>query len=425
MNNILKKELSSIDSANTSFIDEARHKAKSIKIGNSAWMKSTGFANEVVYKKMNAGRKHFMYHAHFCFRDWMQFEWSVKKLEKLLKGQGLVLDRFGVSIDPSMALPQNLRSDEEEHTALYFRNQKDWDRLASLKFAQIHLGDNMIGSPASFDSCTHALQAGITTMGNISQFFGWDYEQFPDIEARTISTIQAIATMAEHKEDGALIHSNLDDGYGSKAQHISELIGMAALEKYIVCDLLGARLAPSFGDDFHSPYKRMIMLSALNQLYQEGLIGSMLFTNKLGRNKNNPALNDAHLSECLLFDMAGQAHYQNGYAVTVMADEGLLETIRMEEIVQKLALAKQLETYIPQVLRLIDFERIDEAAAGVVCEAKAFAAAVLDAFSSYVDIHNPFAVMLGMKKIGIQTLISEFSSESNEGMQTDFDLFEH
>ena len=425
MNNILKKELSSIGFLDTSFIDEARREAKAIKIEKSAWAKNTGFANEVLYKKVNAGRGRFMYHAHFCFRDWKQFEKDTEKLEGLLEKEHLILDRFGVSIDPSMALPQKLRKDKAAHTALYFKDQKDWNRLASKKFSQVHLGDNMIGSPASFDSCVHALKAGITTMGNISQFFGWDYEQFQDIQARAKGTIQAIAVMAEHKEDGALIHSNLDDGYGSNTKYIRELIGMAILEKYIVCDLLGARLAPSFGDDFHSPYKRMIMLSALNQLYHGNLTGSMLFTNKLGRDKNCISLNDAHLAECLLFDMVGQAHYRNGYAITVMADEGLSETVKPEEIVHKLALAKKLEDYIPEAAKLIDFDRIDETAADIVKEAEIFATTVLDAFSSYIDIHDPLAVMLGIKKTGIITLMSEFGMKNHEEISTDFNLFEH
>ncbi len=416
-------ELANIND-DTTFIDEAKKEANKIEVGKSAWATKTGFSNETVYKKMNASRGKIMYHTHFCFKDWKQFDEDTKILQKSLNDNNLTLDRFGVSIDSSMALPEEMRSSTENHSALFFENEEDWKHLSSVDFSQVHLGDNMIGSPSSYDSCINALKAGVTTMGNISQFFGWDYEQFPNVEERTKNTIKAIAVMAAHKKDGALIHSNLDDGYGQATSKISELLGMAILEKYIVCDLLGATLAPSFGDDFHSPYKRLIMLSALSQLYDGDLVGSMLFENKLGRNKYNLKLNDSHLSECLLFDMAGQVHYKTGHAVTVMANEGLTEKVKPEEIVEKLAMAKELESYVPEILKVIDFEKIDKIAYRELRKGKHFSEAVLNAFSSYIDISNPYAVMLAIKKVGVKNLIDSFAYD-NDAIETDFAHFEH
>ena len=416
-------ELANIND-DTTFIDEAKKEANKIEVGKSAWATKTGFSNETVYKKMNASRGKIMYHTHFCFKDWKQFDEDTKILQKSLNDNNLTLDRFGVSIDSSMALPEEMRSSTENHSALFFENEEDWKHLSSVDFSQVHLGDNMIGSPSSYDSCINALKAGVTTMGNISQFFGWDYEQFPNVEERTKYTIKAIAVMAAHKKDGALIHSNLDDGYGQATSKISELLGMAILEKYIVCDLLGATLAPSFGDDFHSPYKRLIMLSALSQLYDGDLVGSMLFENKLGRNKYNLKLNDSHLSECLLFDMAGQVHYKTGHAVTVMANEGLTEKVKPEEIVEKLAMAKELESYVPEILKVIDFEKIDKIAYRELRKGKHFSEAVLNAFSSYIDISNPYAVMLAIKKVGVKNLIDSFAYD-NDAIETDFAHFEH
>ena len=420
----LKDELTSCDYKHAFFIQETIEEGKKIKVGKSAWMEKTGFKNEVVYKKTKALSGKIMYHAHFCFKDWKHFDSEIHALAKGLKENNLTLDRFGVSIDPSMALPLEMRSCKDEHTALFFETEKDWKHLASIDFSQIHLGDNMIGSPASYESCISALKAGITTMGNISQFFGWNYKQFPNVNKRVESTIKAIVIMAACKKDGALIHSNLDDGYGQATNKISELLGMAVLEKYIVSDLLGARLAPSFGDDFHSPMKRLIMLSALSLLYEGDLTGSMIFTNKLGRNKNNIKLNDAHLSECLLFDMAGQLHYKTGHALTVMANEGLTQEVTAKEIIEKLAMAKELEAYVPEILEMIDFEKIDEIAYKELEKGKQFAKAVLNALSSYIDIKDAYALMLAIKKIGIKNLIASFACDY-KGIETDFAHYEH
>lgn len=420
----LKEKLEVIDS-DSSWIEETKKEAAEFQVGKSEWAKESGVKNEVVYKKTRAAAGEIMYHVHFCFSDWDQFNLQTTELKEQLAEHELKLDRFGVSIDPSMALPKELRNDHEKHTALYFSDQSDWDRLASVRCSQVHLGDNMIGSPASFDSCVQALKAGITTMGNISQYFGWDYPEFSDNCARTKETVKAILCMGVHRPDGALIHSNLDDGYGESTENVHELLGMALIEKYIVEDLCGAHLAPSFGDDFHSPYKRLIMLSALKQIYGDDLTGSMLFTNKLGRNHDDSSLNDAHLFDSLLFDMAGQAHYRTGHAVTVMADTGLHEKVTVEEIVRKLALAKEEEKYIGDVVKLISFDEIDEVASVQKDNGKHFASAVLDALSSYVDVKNPYSLMLAIKTVGVKDLVLHYSDPNVDKIPTDYHHFEH
>ena len=350
-----KKILESVTGTDTSFIQQAREEAQAIQIPRSSWCEAEGFVSEKAYKSVMASKGGIMYHTHFCFPDRESMQRDMPALQEQLEKQGLVLDRFGVSLDPSMALPAELRRRSGEKAGLYLETQEDWNELASYSFSQPHLGDNMIGSPASYDSCCKALRAGITTMGNISQFFGWDYPEFQDVEARTRSTVMAIAAMGAHTEDGVLIHSNLDDGYGDKCADMGQLIGMALLEKYIAEDLLGAKVAHSFGDMFHSPYKRLVFLSALKQIHGDEAFGSMVFANKLGREKRNLDLNDAHLCMCMLYDMAGQVRYQTGHAVTVMADRGLDDQVTNEEIVRKLGLAKQLEAYLPEALKTIIF----------------------------------------------------------------------
>ena len=121
----LKNELSSINNNDTTFIDETKRDANEIKVGKSAWTTKTGFSNETVYKKMNASSGKIMYHTHFCFKDWKQFDEDTKVLQKNLNDNNLTLDRFGVSIDSSMALPKEMRSSTETHTALFFESEED------------------------------------------------------------------------------------------------------------------------------------------------------------------------------------------------------------------------------------------------------------------------------------------------------------
>lgn len=420
-----KKILESVPEMDTSFIRQAREEARTIPVPQSGWCRATGFTSEKAYKSVMAAKGGIMYHTHFCFPNREAMGRDLPALQELLKKEGLVLDRFGVSLDPSMAMPLELRRKSGEKAGLYLQVQEDWNELALVSFSQPHLGDNMIGSPASYDSCCKALRAGITTMGNISQFFGWDYPEFQDVEARTRSTVMAMAVMGEHVADGALIHSNLDDGYGDKCGDMGQLIGMALLEKYIAEDLLGAKVAHSFGDMFHSPYKRLVFLSALKQIHGDGVFGSMVFANKLGREKRKLDLNDAHLCTCMLYDMAGQAHYQTGHAVTVMADRGLDDQVTNEEIVRKLCLAKQLEAYLPEVLKTIHFAAIDTEAARLTARGRKLRDNILSYLSNFIDITNPYSVMLAVKKVGVKALVEELSDKTTESLPADYGLYGH
>lgn len=426
MDQAIKDILTSLPDVDTGFIDEARAAAKDITIPQSAWCKAHGYANEKEYKEKTAAEGKITYHTHYCFPSNEKMREEMPAMKALLDEVGLTLDRFGVSLDSRMAFPPEMRDPDKEKNGLYLPEQADWDEVASFDFSQPHFGDNMIGSPASFDSCCKALSAGVTTMGNMSQFFGWDYPEFTDVEARAKATMKAIAVMAEHKADGAMIHSNLDDGYGDKTTDMSELIAMALIEKYIIEDLMGAKIAHSFGDMFHSPYKRLVFLSALKQVHGEGVFGSMVFSNKLGRQHEKLDWNDAHLAVCMLYDMAGQVHYKTGHAVTVMADRGLDEFVTNEEIVRKLALAKQLEDYIPEVLKTLDFDAIDAKAAELVKKGTEIKDKALAFLAGYIDIKNPYAVTLAIKKIGVEaTLAAGEDGVKPDLIPTDTGLWAH
>ena len=345
--------------------------------------------------------------------------------KQLLPEHGVHLDRFGISIDPAMALPREIRVKNRKGGALFFQTQADWDMLGISPIMQPHLGDNMIGSPACYETAACALQAGVTTMGNVSQFFGYEYPEFTDVDARVRSTLQAMALMAETRDKGALIHSNLDDGYGDMAPDMGLLLGCAKLEKYLVEDLMGAKIAHSYGDMFFSPMKRLIMLSALKQLHGKDIVGSMVFTNKLGRNHKDISLNVPHLSMSLIYDMAGQYVYQTGHAVTTMANQGLTTDTTVEDVVKTLEYAKELEAYLPAVVDTIDFDKIDREAAKVCKRGEMFFEATLEALSQVIDVRNPYALLSALKRVGIKNLTAAFGKDDSDVIVTDYNLFSH
>lgn len=419
----LKKTLAGLQDADCSFIEEAREKGKALKVGETAFVKNSDYTSEYAYKRAMAKKGQLMYHYHLCCETNEIFKEQIKRFEELLTKKDLHLDRFGVSIDVSMALPKDIREANKAGGALYFENQADWDMLGMSPLMQPHLGDNMIGSPACYETVESALKAGVTTMGNVSQFFGYEYPAFTDVDARTKATLQAMALMSETYDEGTMIHSNLDDGYGDKAYDLGLLIGCAMLEKYLVEDLMGARIAHSYGDMFFSPYKRLVFLSALKMLHGEDICGSMVFTNKLGRRKDDLGLNTPHLAMSLIYDMAGQYIYQTGHAVTTMANQGLTTDTTVEEVIRTLEEAREVESYLPMVVETIDWEKIDDKAFEIYERGELFFESTLEVLSQYIDVTNPYAFLLALKKVGIANLTKAFGKDDKNIIVADFNLY--
>mgnify|MGYP000246615892 FL=1 len=65
--------------------------------------------------------------------------------------------------------------------------------------------------------------------------------------------------MGKFKDQGTIIHSNVDDGFGSQFHDLANLVGWCIMERYIVEELLGGRMCHCFGNLFSDPVLRMTL----------------------------------------------------------------------------------------------------------------------------------------------------------------------
>ena len=108
-----------------------------------------------------------------------------------------------------------------------------------------------------------------------------------------------------------------------------------------------------------------------------------------------------------------------------MADRGLDDQVTNEEIVRKLCLAKQLEAYLPEVLKTIHFAAIDTEAARLTARGRKLRDNILSYLSNFIDITNPYSVMLAVKKVGVKALVEELSDKTTESLPADYGLYGH
>ena len=86
-----------------------------------------------------------------------------------------------------MGLPAEFWNRAANETGPMLETDSDWRATAHTVPIQPHLGDMMIGSPASVHNACQALQAGVNYIGNMSQF-NWKYPAWPgdDVELRKL-----------------------------------------------------------------------------------------------------------------------------------------------------------------------------------------------------------------------------------------------
>ena len=149
--------------------------AGQVTIGETLFMKKHGVKSEGEYKKKMAAQGRVMKHSHIGWNSWESTAEGFRHIYKTLEESGSTVDRFGVSLDWTMGVPAELRSKIPVGTGLIFNTPEEWKAVGQVVPVQPHFGDHMIGSLNSLENTRLALEAGVTTIGNVSQYYTFEY----------------------------------------------------------------------------------------------------------------------------------------------------------------------------------------------------------------------------------------------------------
>ena len=364
----------------------------------TAFLRGKGVGSEAEYKRNCRDSGQLMFHMHVGLSTWDATEDALRTVHDALAAEGHTVDRFGLAFDRAMGVPEAQRHLTMKETGPRI-NSDQWDRLAQAVPIQPHVGDYMIGLPAGFENARRALAAGITTIGNVSQYSAYDVVGGFDDVALTEATVQALAMLAAARDRGGLAHSNLEDGTGTQAAHFGSYVGWAALELYVVEQLIGARLAHCNGNTIRNPEHRAIVHFALDDLRGRDSIGSMVYGNTVDQLAGARARNLATVSAQLMCDIALQLRRPTGHAINAVP---LTEAERIpsaDEIVEVHLLARELEREVRKAPNLYDWNRLEALGASVAQYAVAFRDRALKVFASDgIDITDAAQVLLALRR---------------------------
>ena len=197
---ILETELPS----GASVVKEGCHIAEDIEIGRTAFMDKMGVSSELEYKRQCIKNGHIMYHAHIGMNTWADTADALAHIYRVAEDSGFVIDRAGLCLDRRMAVPGNNRDRIPAETGPMLETNKQWLRVGREAPIQPHMGDFMIGFPASVDNTVQALKAGVTTIGNLSQFFAHEAPMWTDKVTTAVETVKAMSILGAMRDKGVL-----------------------------------------------------------------------------------------------------------------------------------------------------------------------------------------------------------------------------
>ncbi len=383
-------------------IEEGRRLAPQT-LGRSAFLRLHGVASEAAYKQRAAAAGRIMYHMQIGLSTWPATERALVEVHAALAEHGHTVDRFGLSLDRAMSRRESRRAGVAKETGVLLK-AADWDRVGEAAPIQPHLGDHMIGSEASLENTLRAVPAGVTTVGNLGHYFAYEQVGGSDEAEVTGETVRALAVLAALRQAGALVHSNLDDGPGMQVSHYGAYAGWAAIELYLVEDLIGARLAHCYGNLVDDPTCRAVLHFALDDLRDRRSTGSMVYGNTVGYSTDR-LRSTAALASQILTDVALQLHRPTGHAVTPIP---LTEAIRIPspgEIVEAHLLAREIEREARASGALFDWARLERIAGETAAYARSFRDRALAMLASDgVDVRDAGALLLALRRAGAAEL---------------------
>jgi len=381
---------------------EAKERAEKIEIGQTLFFKEHRVTSETDYKRWAKQQGKIMLHAHIGLNSWEETKTALLYLEDEMSKRSLEIDRFGLCLDRVMAYPPEMRDSILRETGPQLKSLEDWMEVGQVVPIQPHTGDFMIGFPASMINTENALRAGITTIGNLSQYFAHGLPAWTDEVTTTLETAKALSVMGRLRDNGTLVHSYLDDGFGSLFNDYADVVGWAYLEKYTVEDLFGAKLAHCFGGVTADPLMRVAWVMIIKDIHGEDCLGSMWYGDTISFSEDfdrNLGLN----AEYLLWDMVAQLVCPTGHAMVPLPVTEAMRIPSAKEILQVHVLARRVEESARRLAPYLDLtqaeairDRLIESGRGV------FERALSGLQAQGVDIQNPLEMLFVLKKIGAE-----------------------
>jgi methylmalonyl-CoA mutase cobalamin-binding subunit len=388
-------------------LSEGRALVRDWTVGPSVFLQHFGVTSERDYKLAAMAEGRVMCHAQIGWRDPAKSIRAFREIWETCDKAGHRVDRYGLCLDWSMALPRAIREKAQRGTGMILRGSEDFVALANAAPVAAHFGDFVLGFPAALENTQSALAAGATAIGNLGQYFTFRVPGHEDDIEATVSTVRALGLIAAQVVP-VMVHSNIDDGFAAQFTDLANALGMILVERDIVTGLVGAGIGHAFGHHFSDPLARMAFQRALAE---EGASpGTMIYGNTTSY-RGSPTQNWASLASYLMIDALGQRLTPSGHAINpvpVTENERIPE---IDEVIEAQLFAGRLIEQSVGWPALIDGAAVDRLTATLREGAGRFRTALWAGLAERgVDCTDVFAVLLALRRMGGRRIEAAFGA---------------
>ena len=379
-----------------------------ITTGRSLMCKQQGVRSEVEYKRKMMCEGRIMASMNIGMQTWADTARALERIHTQAQERGFRIDRYQMQLDRRMGLPRQFWTRAAKETGPMLETHADWQATSQVVPIQPHLGDMMIGSPASVDNACRALEAGVNYIGNMSQF-NWKYPGWPGDDAeQTGETVKALGVMASKIDDDAMVHSYLDDGFPAQFTDFCCYVGWAMFERYVVDELIGARLSVAYGGLSHNPVSKAAMIIALERITPNDNMNAFYHSNTTAYAKQLDE-NFAVLSIDDLYMMLAQRHVGGGAAILSVPVTEAVRIPTWEEIVQAQTVARRVAGEVDRLKETLDWPRIEALSDELIQSGKQFYDNLLQGLQDLsVNLTDPLQMLLAVRRLGAPYLERRF-----------------
>lgn len=386
--------------------------ASDITIGETLFFKKHGVKSEAEFKRKAMKEGYISKHSHIGWNSWDETAKNVEYIHDELERRGSYITRMGFIFDWVMGVPEEHRHKLQAGTGLIFNSPEEWKAIGQIAPIQPHMSDHMIGCPNAIENAKLALQAGVTSLGNVSHYFTYEYPGIELERERTVNSMLGFGLMG--KFDGTIIHSNLDDGYGSQFHDLANLTGWTMIERYLVEELLGASMTFAYGNLFSDPISRIVFNMACDATNVKNTPGTMTFGNTidygLDFSKNYGALCNFSLADAIC-----QRHKATGHAVASVPVSEACRIPTPDEIIDGHLCIDMMIEKSKFLEPFMDWSKIESERDILVSCGQVFFERVMNGLDDLgVDLQHPGEVFAALKAIGPEQLEVNFGVGKKE-----------
>jgi methylmalonyl-CoA mutase cobalamin-binding subunit len=381
-------------------IAEGRALAAEIDCGRSLLCEAFGVRSEPEYKRLMREQGRLMQAMNIGLPTWAAQADGLERVHAATESRGFRIDRYVMQVDRRMGVPPESRALAAKETGPMLETDADWMATARTVPIQPVLGDMMIGSPMSVENATKALRAGVSYVGNMSQLH-WKYPNWSGTDAdQMVEAVKALGIMAAKAPDGATVSSYLDDGFSALFGDYCSMIGWALFERYLVEEVIGARLGVSFGGLTRDPATKAAVILALEATTPETSCNGFWHGNTTAYTRDVER-NYAVLRVDVLFMYAAVIRSRSAAAVHAVPVTEALRVPTWQEIVEAQTISNQIGQDAPEFVDSIDWPRIEAVRDRLIEGARRFRDNVLTGLEDLgVDLDDPLQLILSVRRLG-------------------------